>query len=101
MRAAIDQFNVNIARARNLGSIAAALSAQTTGALDLSDIWRAELVLAVSALDHYVHELTRLGILDIYRGNRLPPPGFERFRVSITSALHGIADPGKDGWLEQ
>ena len=47
MQTAIDQFRTNINRVRNLGSIFEALDSQTTSVLDLSDILRAELVLAV------------------------------------------------------
>ena len=71
MQAAIDQFRRNIQRVRNLGAIYQALSAQTTQALDLSDLLRSELVMAVSALDHYIHELVRLGMLEAYQGNRV------------------------------
>ena len=61
MRAAINQFRTNIERVRNLGTIYKALNAQTTDILDLSDLLRAELVMAVSAFDHYIHEIVRLG----------------------------------------
>jgi len=60
MQTVINQFRTNISRVRNLGSIFGALNSQTTSVLDLSDILRAELVLAVSALDHFIHELVRL-----------------------------------------
>ena len=101
MQAAIDQFRTNVERVRNLGSIVRILGSQTTTALDLSDILRAELVLAVSALDHYMHELTRLGMLDAYQGGRLRSQSFTRFQVSIASVLLGISDPSNDNWLEQ
>jgi len=74
MQAAIDQFRTNINRVRHLGAIYRALKAQTTEVLDLSDILRAELVMAVSALDHYIHEVTRLGILETYHGSRVLSP---------------------------
>ena len=45
MQVAIDQFRVNLARVRNLGVIHNTLNAQTTAAIDLSDILRSELVL--------------------------------------------------------
>ena len=63
MKPAFDQFRTNIVRVRNLGSIVDALASQTTGVLDLSDVLRAEIVLAVSALDQFVHEIVRLGML--------------------------------------
>ena len=62
MQTVINQFRANIVRVRDLGVIYSALKAQTTGAIDLSDILRTELVMAVSALDHYIHEIVRLGM---------------------------------------
>jgi hypothetical protein len=62
--------------------------------LDLSDLLRAALVLAVSALDYYVHEVVTLGILEIHRGQRSEPnpspntsqSAFARFKVSLGGA---------------
>jgi hypothetical protein len=92
MQAAIDQFRTNINRVRHLGNIYRALRVQTTDVLDLSDILRTELVMAVSALDHYIHELARLGMLEAYQGNRTQTSAFLRFSVSIDSVLRGILD---------
>lgn len=100
MQSAIDQFRANIGRVRNLGAIYKVLKAQTTEAIDLSDILRVELVMAVSALDHYVHELVRLGMLEVYRGNRAETPAFLRFSVSLESVRQGIITPMSDSWLE-
>ena len=100
MQTAIEQFRTNIIRVRNLGSVAKILDEQTTAVLDVSDILRSELVMAVSALDQYVHEVVRLGMLDAYRGNRNRTQQFLRFQVSLESALQGIADPASESWLE-
>ena len=100
MQAAIDQFRANMDRVSNLGAIHNALKAQTTQAIDLSDILRATLVMAVSALDHYVHEVVRLGMLEVYRGNRAQTPAFLRFTISLESALQGISIPTSEDWLD-
>ncbi|MBI2888112.1 MAG: hypothetical protein HYY02_13035 [Chloroflexi bacterium] len=100
MQRALNSFRSNIAHVRNLGALHHAIKAQTTEALDLSDILRAQLVMAVSALDHYVHEITVLGMLEIYRGNRPATDAFLSFRVSIRSIHHGLADPANIDWLE-
>ena len=100
MQAALDQFRANIARVRNLGGVYRALEDQTTGAVDLSDLLRAELVLAVSALDQYIHELVRLGMLEINRGARQETPAFARFSVSLGVVRQGLLDPGNEQWLD-
>lgn len=94
MQSALDQFRISISRVRDLISIHNSVKAQSTAALDLSDILRASLVLAVSALDYYVHEVVRLGMLEIHRGQRSEPnpplnssqSAFSRFQVSLSGA---------------
>jgi hypothetical protein len=94
MQSALDQFRISIGRVRDLIAIHNSVKAQATGTLDTSDILRAALVLAVSALDYYVHEVVTLGMMEIHWGQRpepSPPPSktqsaFSRFQVSLGSA---------------
>ncbi len=101
MQAAIEQFRLNIRRVRDLGSIYQILSAQTTQALDLSDVLRSELIMGVSALDLYVHELVRLGMLEVFNGARIPTDAFLRFQVTLDGTLKAVANPGNSEWLDQ
>lgn len=94
MQSALDQFRISISRVRDLIALHNSVKAQATGALDVSDMLRAALVLAVSALDYYVHEVVTLGMLEIHRGNRSEPApsanstqsAFSRFQVSLGGA---------------
>lgn len=101
MRAAFDQFSQNLTRARSLAELAESLSTLTTAAVDLSDILRAALVLGVSALDHFVHEFVRLGMIEVHRGNRATTDAYLSFRVPMSAAREAIADTGRDEWLDQ
>ena len=85
MQSAFDQFRISISRVRDLIAVHNSVQVISTPALDLSDILRAALVLSVSALDYYVHEVVRLGMLEIYSGSRPEPPAFSRFQVSLGS----------------
>ncbi len=102
MQAVIEQFRTNIERARNLQVLYGALSSQTTSVLDLSDILRAAIVMASSALDHYVHELVRREMLAIWRGQRQSTNAFLNFRVSLqsTMAVSANQDLGDLDWLD-
>jgi hypothetical protein len=101
MQSAIDLFRISIARVRDLIDVHNSLKAQASSVLDLSDMLRAALVLAVSALDYYIHEVVRIGMLEIHRGPRPEPPGFSRFQISLGSARAGInAGQNIDSWLE-
>jgi hypothetical protein len=94
MQSALDQFRISIGRVRDLITLHNSVKAQSTGALDLSDMLRAALVLSVSALDYYVHEVVTLGMLEIHRGQRSEPisstnttqSAFSRFQVSLGGA---------------
>jgi hypothetical protein len=99
MQAAIEQFRANIGHARHLGAIYTAFKAQTTTVVDLSDVLRAEIVMAVSALDHYVHEVVCTVMLQTYQGQRIKTPAFLSFSVSLESAIDGINSPGRHDWL--
>ncbi len=101
MRAAFDQFGENLARARSLAGLAESLSTLITAAVDLSDILRASLVLAISALDHFVHEFVRLGMIEVHRGNRPTTEAYLSFRVPMSAAREAIADTNRDEWLDQ
>jgi hypothetical protein len=87
---AIDGFRANIARARELGQLYRALSAITTEALRAEDLLRSQIVIAVSALDHFVHEIVRQEMVAIYEGSRPTVPGFDKFQVSLAEAKASI-----------
>jgi hypothetical protein len=94
MQSDLDQFRISIQRVRDLICLHNSIKAQATAALDVSDILRSALVLSVSALDYYVHEVVTLGMLEIHRGTRPEPAvtananqsAFSRFKVSLGSA---------------
>src|SRR3972149_739357 len=100
MHSAIKQFRSNIERVRALGGLYEALSQLTTSAVDATDILRAQIVLAVSALDHYIHELTRLGMLEIFDGLRPSTNAFGRFQITIDAAMAGMVVSGGNAWFE-
>lgn len=109
MQSALNQFRIGIGRVRDLLALHGSVKAQATSALDVSDILRAALVLAVSALDFYIHEVVTLGMLEIHRGQRSEPTpsanttqsAFSRFQVSLGSARQDrLAAINIADWLE-
>jgi hypothetical protein len=99
MQQAIQQFRDNLLRAEELGNLARAVQQITTDAIDISDMWRAQIVLGVSALDHFVHELARLGMIEIAKGNRPKTDAYSKFAIPIDSAEQGLAGQSHDIWL--
>jgi len=96
MQSALKEFNDSITRVRHLHGLHVAFEATLTAAIDLSDILRAELVMAVSALDKYVHDLTRLGMLECHAGARPKTDAFNRFHVPLaaTAAIAALSSAG-------
>ena len=93
-------------RVRNLGGLYTALDNTTTSVMDLTDLLRAQIVMIVSALDLYIHEITRIGMLAIYNGERSQTAAFLRFQVTLGSAMQGMSgtdkedDDGGKEWLD-
>lgn len=97
MQQAFNVFRANIASAQSMVGLYSGLSAATTQALDASDLLRGALVGSVSALDHLVHELVRIGLLEIANSTRSPATGSGKFSVSFTA----VFTPRNDlGWLD-
>lgn len=76
------------------------MSTMITQALDLSDLLRAEIVMVVSALDHYIHELSRLGMIEVYEGKRHTTPAFLKFSISLESTLLARSGTSGTAWLD-
>lgn len=85
------QFKDNLRRVRELGGLADAVKSLTTSAIDVSDIWRAQVVLVVSALDYFVHELTRMGMVECAKGARTKTDAYLRFEMPLSATESAIA----------
>jgi hypothetical protein len=60
--------------------------------MDYSDLLRWQWVQAVSALDKFIHDIVRIGMLDIYMGNRTPTKKFMDFTLDLRTHLQIIRD---------
>ncbi|MGA7501487.1 MAG: HEPN domain-containing protein [Isosphaeraceae bacterium] len=104
MQTALDDFRASIARVRHLPIMHAHLVATflppPVAGLDIDDLLRSQVVMTVSALDYYVHELTRLGMIEVLEGKRPVIPPFEKYQVSLDAAKSGILAPGTSAWLD-
>ncbi len=99
--AAINQFDRNLGYVRNLLSLARAVDATTTSAIDVGDVQRAAIVMAVSALDHFVHEKAREGMVQALVGHRPRTAAFLRFEVSMTLVAEAQTAGPQVEWFEQ
>src|SRR2546428_9037884 len=83
MNRALQQFEINLQSARQLGIFYSAFAPQVTDAIQLEELLRAEIVLAVSALDCYVHDIVRIGMGRAFNVCAGEPSAFLEFGVSF------------------
>lgn len=51
--------------------------------VDTSDLLRWQWVQCISAFDKFMHDLVRVGMLEIFSGNRIPTPKYNTFQIDI------------------
>lgn len=100
MNNAIEHFRTNIERVSTLGGQYEAITRLTAAIVDSTDILRAQIVLVVSALDHYIHEITRLGMLEVIAGTRVPTKAFLKFQVTMDSAMVALSGNKGNIWFD-
>jgi len=103
MQSAKEHFEQNIVRVKNLGYLHQTISAEITNNLDSSDILRAQYVMLISALDYFIHEIIRIGILQIYNKERKSTHEFKKFIFSTdqeTLLTKAILEEKNDTWLD-
>lgn len=104
MNRAIIQFRTNIEAARQLEVIYQALVGQVTRAIPLEELLRAEVVLAVSALDCYVHDIVRICMTDVFSLGAGESNAFLGFNVSldfVKKALRSSTPTDREVLFEQ
>lgn len=92
MNDSLKHFKNRIQEIKDLTSTIDHIDGITTGALDISDLYRSQIVLTISSLDHFIHEFVLEEMLEIYNGRRTPSHGFNRFTIPI-STINGSIPP--------
>lgn len=100
MQETIISFRANATRIRATLDLYSALRAQLTHAVDLSDILRVVLVLTVSGLDRFIHDLVRAGMIEVWAKRRPATPAFSRFQISLEAADTLANGMDRSAWLE-
>jgi hypothetical protein len=103
MLRALALFDENIASARHLANLHRYLATKVAGPLSFDDILRSQVMYAVSAFDKLMHDLIRIGIMEIYTGARQPTPKYfvEPITIEFHGALVNASIPPKEHLFEQ
>lgn len=83
MNRAIKQFETNIENAKQLGLIFLAFNDKVTEVICLDELLRAEIVMAVSALDCYIHDIVRVGMTHTFNSSSNKSKAYLNFGVSL------------------
>lgn len=83
MNQVFSQFSTNIEEVRKTHLIATSLNMPSSSIVDTSSILRSCIVLSVSAIDHLIHELTIIGMREIFNGTRPATTKYNSHNVSL------------------
>ena len=83
MYEALRLFNQNIEEAKNLTALYEYLENSINSPLAFDDLLRAQIVYSVSAFDKLIHDIIRIGMIEIFTGNRQPTPQYLKESISI------------------
>ncbi|GAO22066.1 hypothetical protein ALISP_1886 [Alicycliphilus sp. B1] len=89
-------FHENIRQANELGGLYDHLTATVAIQDQFNDLLRSQIVYAVSAFDKLMHDLIRIGMVEIFLGNRATTPKYQNEAVPIqylSQLLPGSAPP--------
>jgi len=95
----LDRFRENIHQARELGTLSQTISSMITAKIDVSDVWRAQIVLGVSALDYLIHEMVYLGVVECAEGRRPKTKKYKRLKISVDAVDLGLSGQIHSAWL--
>lgn len=100
---ALALFDQNIDRARNLAGIYDYLKINIQVPLSFDDLLRSQIMYSVSAFDKLMHDLIRIGMVEIYTGVRQPTPKYlsESLTMEVHSSLVTATVPPKEYVFEQ
>lgn len=87
MSEAINVFNALISQGTISSGLFQYLVTQKVP-LDFSDLLRWQWVLSVSALDRYIHDVVRIGMIEAFQGERSQTPKFKTFRIDMKEFLN-------------
>ncbi|EQM79113.1 HEPN domain-containing protein [Stutzerimonas stutzeri] len=92
---AINSFRSNIAQTEQLIALFDYLHSQLKAPMDFDDLLRSKIVYAVSAFDKLMHDLIRIGMVEIFNGARAATPKYsmEPIQMHVVQQLSSVTPP--------
>lgn len=90
----LDRFNSNIADIKSHFQTADdLLSLQPPKQTAAEDVWRSQIVFLDSALDFYIHEIVKYGIIKMFNGNWTESTDYKKMKVRLSFAVNLAQNP--------
>ncbi len=97
------EFKSNIQSSRDLSTLYTYLTDNVKSGYSFEDVLRFQVVSAVSAIDKLIHDLIRVGMLDIFNGKRQQTPKYlnESISLSLLHELDSATIPPREYYFEK
>lgn len=66
---------------------------------DAKDIWRTQIVFLESALDYYIHEITKYGMNKIFNKEWSRTEKYNNYNLKLSDVLYVISNPEETSWF--
>lgn len=67
---------------------------------EAKDIWRTQIVFLESALDYYMHEITKFGMRKIFNNEWGKSEKFNNYNLKLEDVIYAISNPEDTVWFE-
>lgn len=93
-----ERFDNNLASIHKQFSIAEMLKSE--GKIEeCESIWRSQIVFLESALDFYIHEVSKYGMINIFSGNWEKTEKYNNYLIPMKYVEEGLKKPESKSWL--
>ncbi|MBT3071906.1 hypothetical protein KKP04_13640 [Rhodomicrobium sp. Az07] len=102
MHNALEIFKTNINNSREQSVLYDFLKSQVRAPVPFDDLLRGQLVVAVAAFDKLMHDIIKIGMCQIFQGDRPPTPKYhcENISIQLHTDLVGATVPPKEHLFE-
>lgn len=93
-----EHFDENINSIKNQLEVAKTLN-ENSKIEECKYIWRSQIVYLESALDFYIHELSKINIIKMFNNELNKSDKYHNLKIPMKYVECGIQDPGHSSWL--
>lgn len=90
---AYKRFKLLVNDTDNVGTVYGYLEKTVKVPIDLSDMLRWQWIQCISAFDKFIHDIVRIGILEIYQGQRAITSKYNMFAIDMQTYCDMKSDP--------